>query len=113
MLTCKSPRKVMRVAYRLACQCLPSYRCKFSRHDFTLAQLFACLVLKELLKLSYRAVEAVLADAESWRRDIGLKSTPDHTTLHQAARFLLARHRFNKLLDAVARWATLARLLNL
>jgi len=43
MLTCKSPRKVMRVAYELAKRCLPTYFCKFSRKDFTLPQLFACL----------------------------------------------------------------------
>ena len=32
MLTCKSPRKVMRFAYALARRCLPRYSCKFSRH---------------------------------------------------------------------------------
>jgi len=47
MLTCKSPRKVMLVAYRLAKTSLPTYSNEFSRHDFTLPQLFACLVLRE------------------------------------------------------------------
>jgi len=63
MLTCKSPRKVMRVAYFLASQSLPTYSHKFSRHDFTLPQLFVCLVVKEQLKRSYRGAEAVLRDS--------------------------------------------------
>jgi hypothetical protein len=76
MLTCKSPRKVMQVAHYLACQSLPSYSCKFSRHDFTLPQLFACLCVKELLKRSYRQAEAVLKDAEHWCHDIGMRKAP-------------------------------------
>ena len=42
----------MRAAYHLARQCLPKYSCKFSRHTYTLPQLFACLVVKEQLKRS-------------------------------------------------------------
>ena len=37
----------MRVAFCLARDVLPKYFSKFSRHDFTLPQLFACLVVKE------------------------------------------------------------------
>jgi hypothetical protein len=44
----------MRAAYELASQSLPNYSCKFSRKDFTLPQLFACLAVKELMKRSYR-----------------------------------------------------------
>ena len=40
----------MRVAHEAARMVLPGYRSKFSRHDFTLAQLFACLVVRELSK---------------------------------------------------------------
>jgi len=53
----------MRVAYFLASQSLPTYSHKFSRHDFTLPQLFVCLVVKEQLKRSYRGAEAVLRDS--------------------------------------------------
>src|SRR4030095_7496753 len=113
MLTCKSPRKVMRVAYHLACHCLPAYSSKFSRKDFTLPQLFACLAVKELLKRSYRGAEALLADCDGWLRDIGLRKAPDHNTLCRAASFLLKRCRVDKLLDAAARWAAVARLLGL
>jgi hypothetical protein len=58
MLTCKSPRKVMRVAFELAQGVLPKYFSKCSRHDFTVPQLFACLVLKEHQRKSYREAEA-------------------------------------------------------
>src|SRR5690349_2279672 len=114
MLTCKSPRKVMRVAHALASQALPTYSCKFSRKDFTLPQLFACLVVKEMLRRSYRGVEALLRDCDNWLRDLGLRRAPDHNTLCRAARFLLGRLRVGKLLDAVVRWAAAtARMLKL
>ena len=113
MLTCKSPRKVMRAAYRLAEQSLPEYSCKFSRHDFTLRRLFACLVLKEHMNCSYRRVEALLEDCESWRHDIGLERTPDHNTLCRAAKFLLQKFRVDRMLDVQAQWASQANLLKL
>jgi hypothetical protein len=52
MKTCQSPWTVMRLAHDLASAYLPTFRNKFSRHDFTLAQLFACLVLREHMKLT-------------------------------------------------------------
>src|SRR5215213_1211719 len=113
MLTCKSPRKVMVVAHHLATGVLPDYACKNSRKDFTLPQLFACLAVKELLKRSYREAEAVLRDAEHWCPAVGMRKAPDHNTLQRAATFLLDRCRVGKLLDAVARWAAVARLLGL
>jgi hypothetical protein len=113
MLTCKSPRKVMRAAYHLARQSLPEYSSKFSRRDFTLPQLFACLVAKEHMRRSYRGAEAVLRDCDNWLRDVGLSRAPDHNTLCRAASYLLRTCRVKKLLDAVARWAAAARILGL
>src|SRR3954469_9854655 len=81
MLTCKSPRKVMRVAHALASRSLPTYSNKFSRQDFTLPQLFACPVVKEMLRRSYRGAEMLLRDCPHWLRDVGLRRTPDHNTL--------------------------------
>jgi hypothetical protein len=103
----------MLVAHHLACQSLPDYTSKFSRHDFTLPQLLACLCAKELLKRSYRDAEALLRDSEHWCRAIGMNKVPDHNTLCRAAAVLLSRCRVNRLLDAVSRWADLARLLGL
>lgn len=101
----------MRAAYHLACRCLPTYSNKFSRKDFTLPQLFACLTVKEMLRRSYRSAEALLNDCENWLRDVDLAKAPDHNTLCRAAKLLLGRLRVNKLLDTLARWAATARLL--
>jgi hypothetical protein len=103
----------MLVAHHLASQVLPRYSGKFSRHDFTLAQLFACLCAKELLKRSYRQAEATLRDAEHWCHAIGMRKAPDHNTLCRAATLLLGKCRVNKLLDAMARWAALNHVLGL
>jgi hypothetical protein len=103
----------MLVAHHLAQSALPRYSCKFSRHDFTLPQLFACLVLKELQKRSYREAEALLRDGWHWCRAIGMSKTPDHNTLCRAARVLLKTCSTEKLLDAMARWAALAKALRL
>src|ERR1044072_6476040 len=113
MLTCKSPRKVMLVAFRLAREALPEHTSKFSRHDFTLPQLFACLVVKEMLQRSYRQAEALLADCSQWCRAIGMAKAPVHNTLWRAAKLLLGRCRVRGLLDAMARWAAVARMLGL
>lgn len=101
----------MRAAYHLACRCLPTYSCKFSRKDFTLPQLFACLTVKEMLKRSYRSAEALLVDCDNWLRDVGLHKAPDHNTLCRAAKLLLGKLHTNRLLDTFARWAAVAELL--
>ena len=101
----------MRVAFELASHSLPTYSCKFSRKDFTLPQLFACLIVKEHLRRSYRGAEALLRDCQHWCRDIGMAKAPDHNTLCCAAAFLLGTCRVSKLLDAVGRWAALAKVL--
>lgn len=103
----------MRVAHGLASRSLSQYSCRFSRHDFTLPQLFACLVVKEMLGRSYRGAEQLLRDAENWRRDIGMDATPDHTTLHRAAKFLLRKCHVSRFLDTLAQWAQVARILHL
>lgn len=85
----------MCMAYHLACQVLPEHSCKFSRHDFTLAQLFACLVMREFFSLSFRRTEALLADCPQWLAEIGLAKAPDHNTLWRAFRTLLSMRRCN------------------
>jgi hypothetical protein len=111
MLTCKSPRKVMRMAHTIASRCLRKYSSKFSRHDYTLPQLFACLVVREQMRLSYRGTEVLLRDGRSWCRAIGMKGrkTPDHATLARAARVILSGRRIGQILDLLARWFMLAR----
>jgi hypothetical protein len=103
----------MLVAHHLASQVLARYSAKCSRHDFTLPQLFACLCAKELLKRSYREAEAVLKDAKHWCHAIGMAKAPDHNTIWRASSLLLKKGCVNKLLDTVARWAALHRILGL
>ena len=100
----------MRAAHALGCRCLPKYSSKFSRHDFTLPQLFACLVVREQVRLSYRGAEALLRDGRAWCRAIGMRRrTPDHATLARAAKLILDGRRITRMLDLLAEWFTLAR----
>lgn len=98
---------------RLRSVSLPSYSSKFSRKDFTLPQLFACLVVKEQMRRSYRGAEALLRDCDNWLRDVELRRAPDHNTLCRAAEHLLARCRANRLLDKLVQRAAVARMLGL
>src|SRR5277367_2636714 len=111
MLTCKSPRKVMRAAHLLATQCLPNYRDLFSRHDFTLPQLFACLVIREHQKKSYRGLEALLRDSPQWLADIGMSRAPDHNTLWRAFIHLVKPGLVDAMLDLQAQWARKRKLI--
>ena len=99
METCKSPRMVLNAAYALATACLKEHPSKFSRKDFTGPQLFACLVLREHQKKSYRGVVALLQDCPHWCADIGLKKVPDHNTLCRVHRNLVKPGVVEKMLD--------------
>jgi hypothetical protein len=99
METCKSPRTVLLTAFALGKDTLPDYSSKFSRHDFTLPQLFACLTLREHQKKSYRGVVALLADCRDWCSQIGLSKVPNHRTLQRSADVIITRRRMNRMLD--------------
>jgi hypothetical protein len=103
----------MGVAYHLARRLLPEHSCKFSRHDFTLAQLFACLVVREFFSLSYRRTEALLADSPQWLADIGLTKAPDHNTLWRAFDALMTGRRCNCMIDLLAALFAKEKLLTL
>jgi hypothetical protein len=101
----------MRAAHALGSQCLRKYSSKFSRRDFTLPQLFACLVVREQMRLSYRGTEALLRDGRAWCRAIGMRKTPDHATLHRAAGVILSGRRIARMLDLLAEWFAVAKAL--
>jgi hypothetical protein len=105
MLTSKSPRKVLRLAHQLARQVLPAHASRFSRKDFTNAQLFACLVLREHQRKSFRGVEALLADSPQWLADIGLGKPPDHNTLCRAFDRFVKPALARSMLDLMAQLA--------
>jgi hypothetical protein len=101
----------MRAAHLLATQCLPDYRDLYSRHDFTLPQLFACLVIREHQKKSYRGVEALLRDCPDWLADIGMVRAPDHNTLWRAFIYLVKPRLANTMLDLQVQWANQRKLI--
>lgn len=92
----------MRRAYALGQRVWPDYDSRFSRHDFTRPQLFACLVVRESLRLSYRKTEAFLDDVPDWLAEIDLDRAPDHNTLWRAFGTLLKKRRVERALDLLA-----------
>jgi DDE family transposase len=82
-----------------------------SPKTFTQPQLFACLVLKEAMKLDYRGTSALLADSLCLREAIHLKETPHFTTLQKASVRLLRRKRVQHLLDNTLARARKAKVL--
>jgi IS5 family transposase len=93
---------VLRVAYSVACKAWPPHTHRFSRQDFTLPQLFACLVVREMLGLSYRKTEALLRDSPDWLAEIGLSQAPDHNSLWRALGVLITRYRVNRMFDLLS-----------
>ena len=95
----KSPRKVAAVALEVGRRSLPRYSHRYSRRDYTLAQLFALLVLRQLFKTDYRGITAYLHDWPTLQQDLGLKKVPHFTTLQKAERRLFAAARVQRLLS--------------
>jgi hypothetical protein len=111
MITSKSPRKVLNLAYDLGREVLPKYFSPFSRHAYTKPQLFACLVLREHQRKSFRGVEALLADSPQWLADIGLAKAPDHNTLCRAFDEFVDPGLADSMLDLMAKLAASRKLL--
>jgi hypothetical protein len=111
MTTSKSPRKVLKLAFELAQQTLSPHASRFSRKDFTRPQLFACLVLREHQRKSFRGIEAVLRDSPQWLADIGLAKAPDHNTLCRAFDAFMKPRLARSMLDLMARLARQRKLL--
>lgn len=109
--TSKSPKRILQVAHALGKQRLRTYWHRFSPKKFTLPQLFACLVLKEFLRLDYRKFSALLEDAPSLAATIDLKQVPHFSTFQKAAARLLVFRRVQRLLDETVRAATEQRVM--
>ena len=97
MKTTKSPKAVLLTAYRVGLRRLPPYAHPCSPKKFTQPQLFACLVLKEFLRLDYRKLAALLKDCPGLAATIDLATAPHFTTFHKAAHRLLRSHHVNRL----------------
>jgi Transposase DDE domain len=97
--TTKSPIQVLQVAHELGRRTFRRHWHKYAPKKFTVPQLFACLVLKEFLRLDYRKLSSLLEEAPTLCRAIGLASVPHFTTLQKAADRLLDTPRVQRLLD--------------
>ena len=87
----KSPVALAREALVVAQSALAPYSSPRSRHDFTQAQLFSILVLREFFKTDYRGMVQLLEDFGDLRRVLGLKKVPHFTTLQEAPQRLEKR----------------------
>jgi hypothetical protein len=103
--TSKSPRAVLKVAYQVGQQALRKYSHRNSPQKFTQPQLFACLVLKEFLKLDYRKLAQLLVDTPDLRATIELAKVPHFSTFQKAAARLLVAQRVERLLGQTLRLA--------
>jgi hypothetical protein len=99
MITCKSPVAVMRAAHAPGSELFDERSHAFSRKDFTLPQLFACLVLREHQKKSYRGTEGLLRDCAGMRGAVGLTRAPDHNTICRAFTHLVKPAKMRRALD--------------
>lgn len=87
----KSPVAVAREALAVGEQSLPAQASKFSRKDYTLAQLFALLVLRKFFRTDYRGVVTIVGEWAELRNALGLAKVPDHSTLWHVEQKLLEK----------------------
>lgn len=92
-----------RLAQEVAGRVFPSYSHKYSPHRFTLAQLAACVLLKEYRQLDWRGVQALLELSPPLCRCLKLKRVPDYSTLWRFARRWLDARRLGQLLAQLVR----------
>ena len=85
----KSAVQVAREALAIGRQTFPAYSRRTSRHDFTQAQLFALLVLRQFLRTDYRGLVTLVAEWQELRKVLRLQKVPHYSTLAYAARRLL------------------------
>ena len=83
----------MQLAHDAAKLVLPRYASKYSRKDFTLPQLFACLVVKTMFNVSYADAESILRDTD-WCGRLGMPRVPDHSTLNRAFNLIVIEECF-------------------
>ena len=87
----KSPKALAQQAYQVASEALPAYSATRSRHDFTQAQLFAILTLKQFFQTDYRGVVQLLSDWPALQKTLKLTKLPHYTTVQKAHQRLLKK----------------------
>lgn len=87
----KSALDLVKLAIETGTQSLPAYSTKFSRKDFTQAQLFAMLSLRQFLKADYRKTTQILSEWSDLRKALEISKVPHYTTLEKAHKRLLKK----------------------
>ena len=87
----RSPLALASEALAVGQKALAPYSARRSRHDFTQAQLFAILTLREFFRTDYRGIVAMLADWSDVRNALSLTKLPHYTTLQKAQQRLLKK----------------------
>jgi hypothetical protein len=85
----KSAVRLAREALAVGERALPPYSARTSRHDYTQAQLFALLALKQFLRTDYRGVVTPAAEWSDLRRALRLTKVPHYSTPCYAERRLV------------------------
>lgn len=88
----KSPLALAKLAFKTAQQQLPPYSNLRSRHDFTQAQVFAILSLRQFFKTDYRGIIRILQEHQNIKDALGLSKLPHYTTLQKAQQRMLKKH---------------------
>jgi hypothetical protein len=70
-----------RAAMAVARRCVPDRLTRFAHPTYSPASLFAALLLREHMRLTYRALEDLLRISLPLRRLFGFRIVPDHSTL--------------------------------
>lgn len=99
LTTSKSPLEVAKVALKYGKESFDKYSNSKSRQDFTQAQLFSILVLKQFFKVDYRGIEQLLYEFTDLRKALGLKKIPHYSTLCYAHRRMLKKKNLKEYLD--------------
>lgn len=89
--TTKAVLPVARRALTTGQRILAPYAHRFAPKKFTQPQLFAVLVVRQMLRLDYRGMEARLREWAELRDALGLTAVPSYSTLCYAHQRLLSK----------------------
>jgi len=87
----KSPIDLAKMALSIGRQGLAMYSCSRSRKDFTQAQLFALLALRQFFQSDYRKTVKFVEEWSELRETLELEKVPHWTTLQKAHARLLKK----------------------
>ena len=104
----KSPVALAREALKVAQAGLAPHSSPFSRRDFTQAQLFSILALRQFFKTDYRGVVQLLHDFSDLRNELALKKVPHYSTLCYAEKRLLKKGLLTDCLEQFSSGPTLS-----